>query len=106
MSSVSRAICRCLSSSRRRGVLGVGGDECRLVELHVGEVVRHLERMAEVGLPGTADLPLVGLAGEDVGLAEGGNLLLADVGSDLFEDVVKPDHGGTASPVRGCTPRA
>ena len=82
-------------------VVEEGGDERRLVEPHVGEVVGHFERMAEIGFPGTADLPFVGLAGEYVGLLEDEGLFFADVGGGLFEDVVKPDHGRTASLVRG-----
>ena len=51
-------------------VVEEGGDERCLVELHVGQVVGHFERMAEIGFPGTADLPFVGLAREHVGFLE------------------------------------
>ena len=70
-----------------------GGREGRPVETHAGQVIRDLQRVAEVGFPGPADLALVGLSGEDIGFLKGDDLLLADIGRDLLEDVVEADHG-------------
>ena len=81
-------------------VVEEAGDERRPVEVHVGQHPGDLEGVAQVRLAGPADLPLVGAGGEDVGLLEDGDVLLAEPGRDLFQDVVEPDHRRSVSSAR------
>ena len=66
------------------------------VHPHVGQDVRHLERVDEVGLAGGAHLSLVLDRGEDVGLAEQLEVGLRVVALDRLVDVFEADHGGLA----------
>ena len=84
-------------SMRVRGVLDdvvqqAGGDG-HDVEPQVGQHVRHLERMDHVGLPRSADLSLVLVGREHVGLAEQFGVGVRIGRAHLFEEVFEPDHG-------------
>ena len=62
------------------------------VELHVGEQVRDLERVHEVGLAGMAHLSLVLEGGEHIGPPQQLDVGVGVVGPDLFYEVLEPDH--------------
>ena len=81
---------------RRLGVLDdvveeAGGDR-HDVELHVGEQVRDLERMHQVGLPGMAHLSLVLEGREDVRPPEQLDVGVGICRPDLFDEVLEPNH--------------
>ena len=83
------------------------------VELHVGEQVRDLERMDEVGLARMAHLSLVLEGGEHIGPPQELDVGVGVVGADLFCEVLEPDHGswclsdfeGCCRAPRSCEPR-
>ena len=62
------------------------------VQLHVGQLVGHLERVDQVGLPRVADLSLVLEGREDVGPPEQLDVGLGIAGPDLFDEILEPDH--------------
>ena len=68
---------------------GGNGDD---VELHVGEEVRDLERMHEVGFPGMTDLSLVLERREDVRPPQQLDVGLGVGRPDLFDEVLEPNH--------------
>ena len=77
------------------------------VELHVGELVGHFERMDQVGLPGMADLALVLEGRKDVGPPQQVDVGVRVDAPDLFDEVLEPDHGSAVSnELRGSRPRS
>ena len=68
-----------------------GGDG-DLVEPHLGEDHRDVERVDEVGLAGEAELVPVGMSRDDVGAAQERLVDLRVVALDLLEDVLEPQH--------------
>ena len=97
-SSLMRSIGVCVSSTMSWS--RPGGD-CHDVQLHVGELVRHLERMDQVGLAGMADLSLVLEGREDVGPPEQFDVGIGVAGPDLFNEVLEPDHVLAVSNMNG-----
>jgi hypothetical protein len=89
---------------RREGVLDrvvqEAGDDRRLVEAHLGEQARHLERVDEVRLPGLADLALVDLRGVDVGLLDQIQVGVRVIPTHAIQDVIEAKQGPTKKPIR------
>ena len=63
------------------------------VELHVGELVGHFQRMDQIGLPGVPDLALVLEGRKDIGPPEQVNVGVRVDAPDFFDEVLEPDHG-------------
>jgi hypothetical protein len=68
---------------------GGNGDD---VELHVSQLVGHLERVNQIRLTRVAHLSLVLEGGEDIGPPEQLYVGLGIASPDLFDDVLEPDH--------------
>ena len=62
------------------------------VELHFGEEIRDLERVDQVGLARMAHLSLVLVGRKDVGPPEQLDVGVGIGGTDLFYEVLEPDH--------------
>ena len=65
---------------------------CHDVQFHVGELIRHFERMHQVGLSGMAHLPLVLERREDVRAPQQFDIGIRVAGPNLFSEVLEPDH--------------
>ena len=63
------------------------------VEPHVGEDVGHLERMDEVRLTGSANLPFVFVGGEHVGTAQQLRVSVGIGRAHSLDEIFEPDHG-------------
>ncbi len=68
------------------------GGDADDIELHVGEDVRNLERVDEVGLARVADLSLVLEGREHIGPPEQFEVGVRTVGPDLVEKVLEANH--------------
>ena len=68
-----------------------GGDR-HDVELHVGELIRHLQGVHEIRFPRVANLPLVLEGGEHVGPPQQVNIGVRVDPPDFFDEVLEPDH--------------
>ena len=64
------------------------------VELHVGEKIRHLERVHQVGLAGMAHLPLVLERREHIGPAQQLEIGLRAVAPHFLEERFETNHAG------------
>ena len=68
------------------------GDDRLVVELEVGEDARDLDRMAEIGVAGGADLGAVRLHREDVGAVDQPLVRIGIVGADLLDQLILSQH--------------
>ena len=74
------------------GVVEDGGDDGLVVQLQVGEDAGNLDRMAEIGVAGGADLGAMRLHREDIGAVDQPLVGIRIVGPDLLDQLILPQH--------------